>query len=221
MERDFWISTWQAGKIGFHLGSVNPNLLAHHQVLRGTRVFVPLCGKSVDLTFLAQKGRQVVGVELSELAVTQFFDEQQLTPDVSRDGELTRYASGPITIFCGDLFALTPAQLGRVDAFYDRAALVALPDELRRRYVSHMATLLPAPVVGLLVTFEYPQEQMSGPPFSVPQALVRALYEPAFHVELRASRNILGEEPRFADRGVTSLMERVYRITRSDEPTDG
>src|SRR4051812_45851877 len=150
MESDFWRTAWREGRTGFHLGSVNPHLLAHQQVLRGTRVFVPMCGKSHDLAFLAQRGRQVVGVELSELAVTQFFEEQQLTPSVHSEGELTRYEAGAITIFCGDLFALTAEQLGHVEAFYDRAALVALPAELRRRYVAHLSTLLPAPVVGLL-----------------------------------------------------------------------
>jgi len=216
MDSDFWRTAWREGRTAFHLSSVNPNLLAHQQVLRGTRVFVPLCGKSHDLAFLAQRGRQVVGIELSELAVTQFFEEQQLTPTVQREGELTRYEAGAITIFSGDVFALTTKQLGRVEAFYDRAALVALPAELRRRYVAHLSTLLPGPVVGLLIGFEYPEEQMSGPPFSVPQAEVRALYEPTFQVELRASHNILASEPRFRERGVRSLFERVYRVTRGE-----
>lgn len=215
MDCDFWLGAWREGKTGFHLGVVNPQLLAHHQVLRGTRVLVPMCGKSLDLAWLASRGRQVVGVELSELAVNQLFEEQQLTPRVRREGELLRYEAGSLTIFCGDFFALEPAQLGTIDAFYDRAALVALPPELRVRYVAHMAQLLPAPLVGLLVSFEYPQAEMSGPPFSVPQAAVRKLYEPTFTVELRASQDILAQEPRFRERGLTSLFECVYRITRA------
>ena len=218
MDRQFWIERWQAGQIGFNKSEVNPRLLTHRAVLpkaEGARVLVPLCGKSVDMIWLAQQGYEVVGVELSEIAVRDFFREQQLTAQVSSSpAGLTRYRAGALTLLCGDFFALERADLGHVDAFYDRAALVALPSELRARYAAQLRTLLPARVLGLLVTFEYEQTQMNGPPFAVLEAEVRALYEPEFLVEPLASYDILDDEPRFRQAGLSALSERVYRLAR-------
>lgn len=217
MDREFWLSRWEAGQIGFHRPEVNPHLVRYGHALpkpEGARIFVPLCGKSVDLTWLEQQGYEVIGVELSELAVRDYFAARGLTPQVERQGELVAQRAGKITLYCGDFFALGRAQLGDVHAFYDRAALVALPPELRRRYADHLAALLPEPVTGLLVCFDYRQSEMNGPPFSVPEDEVRSLYEPRFKVELLGSHDILDEEPRFRQAGLTSLVERVFRLER-------
>jgi thiopurine S-methyltransferase len=217
MDRDFWLTRWQNGQIGFHLNDVNPHLFTHQAALPhpdGARIFVPLCGKSLDLSFLRTRGYEVVGVELSELAVSELFREQGLTPTITRDGELLRYQAAGITVFCGDFFTLTPAQLGKVEAFYDRASLVALPPELRVRYAAHMHALLPSPVAGLAICFDYAQEQMNGPPFAVSEPELRSLYEPQFKVTLLASYDVLENEPRFRQAGLTSLYERVFRLER-------
>lgn len=217
MDHDFWLNRWQNDQIGFHLGEVNPRLLAHQQVLPpapAARILVPLCGKSVDLAWLTQRGYEVVGVELSELAVRAFFEERGIAPAVEVRSGWSVFRAPGLTIYCGDLFALGPAQLGHLSAFYDRAALVALPPALRQRYTAHLAALFPAGAVGLLVSFEYAQHEMAGPPFAVLEAEVRALYEPAFSVEPLARYDVLADEPRFRAAGLTSLHERTYRLVR-------
>lgn len=217
MEPAFWLNRWDSNQIGFHRPDVNPRLVAHRDVLApaaGKRLFVPLCGKSHDLMWLAEQGFDVVGVELSERAVSAFFAEHGLEPTVSQEGALLVHRAPRLTLYCGDFFALTPGQLGEVAGFYDRAALVALPPALRPRYAAHLTALVPPEAVGLLVSFEYPQNQMSGPPFSVPEEEVRREYGAAFEIELRASYDVLDEEARFRAAGVRALHERVYRLER-------
>jgi thiopurine S-methyltransferase len=176
MEPDFWRARWSEGRIGFHEGAPNAHLCKHVDVLAGARrVLVPLCGKTEDLAFLAAAGHEVVGVELVEDAVRAFFAEHGLSPAVTREGPLTRYAHGPFTLFAGDLFDATAARLGTFDGWYDRAALIALPPPLRARYVPHLLGLLRPGGRGLLVTVEYDQAKKAGPPFSVEEGEVRGL----------------------------------------------
>lgn len=217
MHPDFWNERWEQGQIGFHLSHVNPRLVEHASALpegRGTRVLVPLCGKSVDMAWLAARGHQVVGVELSELALQAFMQEQGLTPEVERDGAFVCYRAPGIELWGGDMLRIGHAQLGHLDGYYDRAALVALPDSMRAAYVQQLARLLPSAARGLAIAFDYPQAQMSGPPFSVPDAEVRALYTPDFELDALASYDVLANEPRFAAAGLTSLLERVYSVVR-------
>ncbi len=183
MDASFWIERWAEGRIGFHEGKPNHFLERHADRLTGARrVLVPLCGKAVDLAFLAARGHEVVGVELVEDAVRQFFAEHGVTPAVTPRGAFVQYTAGAITIFAGDWFGTDAALLGPIDAVYDRAALIAMPPALRARYVNHQRTLAgDAPI--LLVTLEYPQEVMEGPPFAVLEDEVRRLHAPA-RVEL-------------------------------------
>jgi thiopurine S-methyltransferase len=177
MDPDFWRARWAEGKIGFHEGRPNAHLEAHASRLGERRtVLVPLCGKSADLAYLAARGHHVVGVELVESAARAFFAEHGLTPEESTRGGLTALSAGEITILVGDFFATTRELLGPVDALYDRAAMIALPPPLRARYVQHLRKLLPVGAPGLLLVLEYPQDQMAGPPFSVMEDEVRALY---------------------------------------------
>ncbi len=186
MEPEFWRARWEAGQIGFHEGRPNRYLERHVGRLGGERrVLVPLAGKAHDLAFLAGRGHEVIGVELSELAGRAFFQEQELVPQEERRGEFLWLASGGIQLFIGDFFGATRELLGPCDAFYDRAALVALPADWRPRYVSHLRSLVPSQAPGLVVTFEYDQTQMSGPPFDVPEAEVRRSFAGAT-VELLA-----------------------------------
>jgi len=206
MDPQFWIDRWSEGKIGFHEGKPNAFLDEFATRLAGTRVLVPLCGKTVDLAFLAAHGHEVVGIELVEDAVRAFFAEHDLVPTVMRRGPLAIYTAGTITVIAGDLFAVGRDDVGPIDAIYDRAALIALPPELRARYVAHLRTLAPAATPVLLVTLEYPQELMEGPPHSVPEAEVRTHYPV---VEKLAVRPATGG--RAGELGVA--VERCYVVT--------
>jgi thiopurine S-methyltransferase len=172
-----WLARWRDGRIAFHEGRTNAFLDRYLARLAGARrVLVPLCGRSEDLAFLAAHGYEVVGVELSEPAVRAFFELHALVPSVAARGPFVEYRAGSITLLVGDLFDTTPALIGASDALYDRAALIALPAELRARYVAHLRTLLPAGAPGLVITIEYDAASMAGPPFVVPEAELRALY---------------------------------------------
>lgn len=202
-----WRARWAEGRIGFHEGAANRFLVEHLGVFAGRRrVLVPLCGKAEDLAYLAGAGLEVVGVELVEEAVRAFFAEHAMDPTVSRDGELVRYQAGSVTIFAGDVFATTAAITGPIDALYDRAALVALPAELRARYAAHLRGLVTPGARELLVTFEYPQDRMQGPPFSVVESEVRSLYA-GCDIELCASRATTLRDP------TIPAVERCFAIT--------
>lgn len=194
MDTDFWLQRWQNNEIGFHQSEANPLLVAHFAHLpveRDARVFVPLCGKSLDIPWLLSRGYRVAGAELSELAIEQFFNELGVTPEVSEAGGLKRYAATHVDIFVGDFFDLTADMLGPVDAIYDRAALVALPETMRPRYAKHLASVT-ANAPQFLITFEYDQSKMDGPPFSVSDREVRILYEDGYDITLAESRDIPG-----------------------------
>jgi thiopurine S-methyltransferase len=218
MDSGFWLQRWQEGQIGFHRSDVMPLLEKHWpslQVRADARVLVPLCGKSLDMHWLAAQGYRVLGVELSPLAVAQFFQEAGVEPvrTVSQYGE--HFTAGPIEIIQGDAFGLEPALLADVEAVYDRAALIALPPALRRRYLDTLYAALPSGCRGLLITLEYPQQQKDGPPFSVGQAEVEALFASPWQHVLLERRDILDQEPRFQAEGLTALTTAVYRLRRT------
>jgi thiopurine S-methyltransferase len=215
MDREFWLDRWHSNRIGFHLEEVNPHLLAfwpEMPVASDARVFVPLCGKSVDMHWLAEQGHRVIGVEISEQAVSDFFEEQGLAPDVAHEGAFVRYTAGNIEILWGDFFDLDPQALGPVDVVFDRASLIALPPSMREQYVAHLRTLLPHRPPTLLVTLEYDQTEMSGPPFAVREAEVRGFYEADYRVSMVRDWDVLAERPGFRESGLTALHERVYRL---------
>lgn len=217
MNPDFWHSRWEQNLIGFHRSTVNDALIEHVELLgirSGDRAFVPLCGKSVDMLWLRAQGCEVIGVDLSPIAAAAFFDENGMAPEVTEEKNFTRYHSEGITILVGDFFAVRPAHLEGARIAYDRAALIALPEQARRRYAEHMAALLSEGSRMLLVSIEYPQEEMSGPPFSVATAEIVSVYEPAFAVKLLAERDVLEENTRFRERGITALTERLYLLER-------
>ncbi|KTF37256.1 thiopurine S-methyltransferase [Xanthomonas vesicatoria] len=218
MDTDFWLQRWQDGQTGFHQDEVMPLLQKHWPALQlpsAARVLVPLCGKTLDMHWLAAQGHRVLGVELSPLAVRQFFDDANLQPQrhTSRAGE--HFVAGPIEIICGDAFALDAQVLDECTAVYDRAALVALPADLRRRYLQTTYARLPATCRGLLITLEYPQAEKAGPPFAVDAAQVQALFQAQWQVQQLEDRDILDQEPRFRAEGVTALSTAVYRLQRS------
>jgi thiopurine S-methyltransferase len=194
VDTDFWLQRWHNNEIGFHQKEANPLLAAHFKDLslqRDARVFVPLCGKSLDIPWLLSRGYRVAGVELSELAIEQLFAELGVRPQVSEIGELKRYSATDIDVFAGDIFELSAEVLGPVDAIYDRAALVALPEDMRGRYARHV-TAITGRAPQFLLTFEYDQSQMDGPPFSVTGAEVSRLYQDTYDVTLAASKDVAG-----------------------------
>ncbi|MDT8387199.1 MAG: thiopurine S-methyltransferase [Thiogranum sp.] len=216
MEKTFWLERWEQNLVGFHQPDINPHLKEYWQTLSvkpGTEVLVPLCGKSQDMRWLAEQGCRVLGVELSERAVTDFFRENDYDFDLVSGGAFKVYSNDVITLLCGDFFALQPAQVDQVRAVYDRASLIALPPPMRADFARHLSALLPDAVM-LLLTMEYPQEQMSGPPFSVSEREVRELFEPDWSVTLLYSEDILSTESKFRDRGLTRLVEKTYRLER-------
>jgi thiopurine S-methyltransferase len=193
--QDVWLARWREGRIAFHEGRPNELLEPHVERLAGCRrVLVPLCGKAVDLAFLAARGHEVIGIELAEQAVRTFFDEQGLVPTIAPRGPFAAWtarltgAGGTLTLLVGDFFAATPELLGPIDAIYDRAALIALPPDLRPRYAATLRGLLPAGGPAIAITLEYDQSAMAGPPFAVLEAELRALYAGA-DIELLAERD--------------------------------
>jgi thiopurine S-methyltransferase len=215
-EPDFWHERWRRGEIGFHRDDVHPHLRRYWEDVRQGRdgpVLVPLAGKSLDLRWLAERGHAVTGVELDVIAVRAFFDEAGESPIVDEAAGLERWRAGSVVMFRGDFFrfqAATP-----FDLFYDRAALVALPPDLRPRYLAHLAAQLAPGARGLLVTLDYPQECMDGPPFSVGDDELAA--QPWFDIEPLAREEALSTHPRFAERGLPRLHEAVYRLVRGPD----
>lgn len=215
MQPDFWQQRWALGEIGWHEGEINLHLQEHWPppgTAPGARVFVPLCGKSLDLLWLAGEGYRVLGVEVSQIAVDAFFAENGLSPSVSEEPPFRRYRFDELEVLCGDFFDLTPAHLGDVAAVFDRASLIALPPEMRPRYARHLQELLTPGAGILLITLEYPQSEMQGPPFSVWENEVRTLLGGRFDVQGLAELDIWSENPRFQQRGLSRLAERVYAL---------
>lgn len=217
MDETFWKSRWQEGRIGFHQDRPTPLMLKHWPSLgiaAGARVLVPLCGKALDMAWFASQGLHVLGVELSRLAVEQFFEEQELEPEVTGSPMGLHFRADGVEIICGDAFELDDALLASCEAYFDRAALIALPAEMRARYAERVYARLPAGCRGLLVTLEYPQHEKAGPPFSVDEGEVRRLYAPHGGVEVLERREILSTQPAFVEEGVTALDTVVYRLDR-------
>ncbi len=215
MQHEFWLERWQQNQIGFHKQEINPNLQHYWSrlsVSQNDRVLVPLCGKSNDMLWLLGMGYQVVGIELSPLAVESFFSENDLKPKVQRKGDFLVSEVDGLQIFCGDFFALQPADLGHVNVVYDRASLVALPVGMRIKYASTLSALLTTNTQILLITLDYPQHEMQGPPFSVQSEEVQRLFSSWCDVELLASEDVLEQEIAFKERGLTSMTEQTYRL---------
>lgn len=215
MQPEFWHERWLRGEIGFHQTDFNVDLLTHWPTLGASNdaeVFVPMCGKSRDMCWLRSRGHRIRGVELSPVAIASFFAEQELIPARHSLGPFECWRANEFTLLAGDFFDLSPDALASCSAVYDRASLIALPPPLRERYAAHLRHILPADARVLLITIEYPHEQMAGPPFSVSEAEVRRLYDGRFNVEVAGTRDTLADEPRLQKRGLTQLVERTYRL---------
>ncbi|MGV6827031.1 MAG: thiopurine S-methyltransferase [bacterium] len=215
MELDFWHSRWQSGQIGWHQSAVNPYLVElwdSLEIPKAAAVFVPLCGKSKDMMWLAEQGVAVVGIELSQVAVSEFFAENGLEPEVQTEDGFEIWCAGDIRILCGDFFSLRTEMLTDVGFVYDRASLIAFPPAMREEYTTKMAELFPKGLATLLITLEYQQQEMDGPPFSVLQQEVDQRYAGNYNIELLKSVDVLAGHERFRQRGLTALHERIYQL---------
>ena len=211
MEPTFWHNRWQTNQTGWHERAVNPLLITHFPSLNvppGRRVFVPLCGKSLDLGWLLAQGYAVAGAELSELAVTQLFLELGIEPTISEVGTHKHFHGEKIDIFVGDLFDLSRKLLGPVDAVYDRAALVALPDAMRVQYTEHLKSLTSlAP--QLVIGYEYDQTIVPGPPFSVTSDELHRHYSDSYTLTPLARINVPN-----GLKGKCPATEHVWRLEK-------
>lgn len=217
MEPGFWHDKWHQQQIGFHQQDINPFLVKYWQKLAlpaAAKVFVPLCGKSLDMCFLAEQGHQVIGCELNELAVQQFFSDNQLEMTKTAVGEHQHYQTEQISLYQGDIFTLPNELTQDVTAFYDRAALIAWPESMRAQYAKQLASLLPSGSLGLLVTLDYPQEALNGPPFAVSPTWVETYLTENFEIQLLDCQDVLADNPRFIKKEVPWLNEAVYLLKR-------
>ena len=217
MQPEFWHDRWRTGQIGFHQSAVDRHLEQYWPDLglaNNSRVFVPLCGKSLDLLWLCERGHSVTGVELSTLALESFCMEHGVPAKRRTLDDFDVYEAAQLQLFRGDFFAFTPELLGPAAAVYDRAALISWVPELRAAYVKHMTALTTPGTQTLLVTMEYPQHEMKGPPFSVSTEEVHRLYAQDHEIRPLARQDVLANEHRLRSRGVTQLHEACYRLTR-------
>lgn len=220
MEPQFWLNRWRNGQIGFHQPHVDRSLERHWPALNlrrpagGQRVFVPLCGKSLDMLWLRDQGHFVTGVELAATALEAFCLENGIPARRRVRGDFEVYEAENLELFRGDFFELTPELLGESAAIYDRAALISWTAELRPAYVEHIAALARSGTPMLLITLEYAQAQMPGPPFSVARDEVERLYSRRFSIRELARQDILASEPRLRSRGVEALTEVCYQLVR-------
>lgn len=216
MEPAFWQQRWADNQIGFHQAQVNPYLQKYWPTLGlvpGSRVLVPLCGKSLDLAWLAGQGYRVLGVELSRRAVEAFFREHGLQAEVQQRGAFEVWRGGDVELWCGDIFALRAEDIGDCAGLYDRAAVIALPSQMRGAYMQLLSGLLPASCRGVVVTLDYDQSLLGGPPFSVGDEELRQGFA-GWQVDELEVVEVIEESPKFLQAGVSSLLERVYRVSR-------
>ena len=217
MQPEFWLDRWRTAQIGFHQAAVDGHLKAYWPLLNlpaNSRVFVPLCGKSLDLIWLREQGHSVVGVELSPVALESFCMEHGIPARRRVLGCFDVYEADGFTLLCGDYFKLTPALLGGVSALYDRAALISWAPAARESYVRHLNLLTSPGTQTLLIAVEFPPEQMNGPPFPLTRGAIDTLYAGQHSIAELGRHEILELEPRLKARGLTELREVCYRLTR-------
>ncbi|RHX94619.1 thiopurine S-methyltransferase [Leptospira yasudae] len=211
MEASFWHQRWGKNEIAFHEKEANPFLVEHFKKLstpENGRVFVPLCGKTLDISWLLSKGYRVAGAELSQIAIDQLFSELGVEPKIKQLNSLDHYSAENIDIFVGDIFLLSKEILGPIDAIYDRAALVALPEEMRNRYTNHLLNLTDT-APQLLICYEYDQNLMEGPPFSISNEEVDRHYKKSYDPNLIVNKEVIG-----GLKGKCKAIENVWLLRK-------
>jgi thiopurine S-methyltransferase len=211
-----WLQCWRDQQTDFNQKSVNPLLIRFWPglgLVRGSRVFVPLCGKSLDMIWLAQQGHEVIGVELSPIAVRAFFRENHLKPTRRRVGQFTLWRQGRLSILCGDFFSLTLAELGQIDTVYDRAALTALPEAIRMLYIAHLQAIVSQVAQVFLLTTEDAQaDETLGEALGVGEEIT-ALYAEGFAIELTHVESVFERNPEWPEQPPERTEYKVYRLS--------
>ena len=214
-DKQHWLDRWTENRIGFHEPAVNQHLknqLPKFNLSPGASVFMPLCGKAHDIVWLADQGYQIIGIELSSLAIESFFEENSLGFQSFENDRFVLYKSGSINLMQGDFFDLQKEDLADCSFVYDRAALIAMDQSQRPKYIQHMNSILPVSEM-LLITLDYDQEEMPGPPYSVPESEVHDHYAENYSINLLERNDVIDEGPRWRKVGMTWLNESVYRLT--------
>jgi len=214
VEHSFWHSKWQNDEIGFHEPQGNEFLVKHANVIleaNQPRIFVPLCGKTRDIHWLLSKGCDVVGAELSEIAINQLFEELGVTPTITKVGNRNVFQHDGLTVHVGDIFELNHGDIGNVTGVYDRAALVALPEAIRNRYALHITNITQT-APKLLVTFDYDQHALPGPPFCVSADMINDLYKDSYHIEMLERASLQG-----GLKGKVAADSLVFKLTPHNE----
>ncbi|QSP94900.1 thiopurine S-methyltransferase [Marinobacter salinisoli] len=216
MEHAFWHERWAKKEIGFHEGTVNQYLHDHWPDLAGKSadaVFVPLCGKAHDMWWLHDRGHPVIGVELSQVACKDFFEEGQEKAKVHPGEPFTTFKHGNLELWCGDFFQLVPEDLKHIRLVYDRAALIALPPRMRRGYVEHLTAIIPDGTRILLITLDY-EGNLQGPPFNVSDDEVRELYADDYDIEHLRTNTLARDHPFAKRKGLDGATESVFRLIK-------
>lgn len=216
MDSNFWLERWAKHEIGFHQQRANEYLLEYWPQLAlpiDSTAFVPLCGKTLDMRWLHERGHRVLGVEIARAACAEFFAEWNVRPEIGWHGTFERWTAQEITLLCGDFFDLTADDVTEVRAVFDRAALIALPPAMRKQYAAKLREILQPGTTLLLVAPDYDQEEMKGPPFAVGANEIRELFD-GWQLDELATIDVTNspDNARFRQRGLTQLIERVFRI---------
>ena len=215
-----WLEFWENNEINWHSDVVTQELEEYLGLLKlepGDKVFFPLCGKSLDMIYILNRGFSVIGVELSEIGIKQFFHENGLDFTISQVGEFDLYSAKNIEIYCGDFFSLASKHLRDVKAVFDRKSLIALDQNLRQKYVKHLNDIISLGVRMLLITLHYPQHQMSGPPFSVDKSEVESLFSMAFNYQELKSFQDIENGSKLAHFGVDYMENAAYCLLKVRE----
>ena len=217
MDNQFWLDRWVEGDIGFHREEVHPELVAHWPKLGlppRSRVLVPLCGATPDMAWIAAQNNEVIGVELSPIAVERFLMDHRVRHITMDEMGFRTYLGGRYQLWCGDFFALPKEVFSGIDAVYDRASLVAFPDDLRPRYAAFLARQLNPGTHVLLVSLAYNSSEMNGPPFSVPQDEIEKLFSADFEITVLGTNDVITGNAGLAKRGISALNETTYLLKR-------
>ena len=217
MDADFWLEAWENGNTGFHRNEYHPALMEIFPTLdlpKGSHILVPFCGKSLDMIWLADKGFKVIGIEISPLATKEFFENNNIPYQIEKCNEVQVYKSENITIYNGDLFLIKTCDLPSIEGIYDRAALVALPPEMRGDYLQKIWDFTKKGAKKLLITFEYPQEKVKGPPFSVSEDEVKTFFckNKECQIDLIREQKVEIKSPKFLEAGLKQCSQKIFRI---------
>lgn len=214
MESSFWKEVWNEGQIGFHQSEINKNLKRFAQKFKDrSTVLVPLCGKSKDMCYLTEQGHKVHGVEIVEKAIIEFKEENPAYWTHSTASEFEKFSSSEIDLYLGDFHRFSKLDMN-YESIFDRASMIALPPEMRKVHAKELSTLTKKSGNILLITLEYPQEKVAGPPFSVPKYEVENLFEHEFHIEEIAHESTKNIGSKFINAGINKVEQRVYWLTK-------